>query len=328
MKLDFATATLVLAAISSVAAAPAADAQVKVTQLTVRESNLVNSALANLQHYNAKRDLMSQEEIIKRENQIVTDVLTAIKNTNLSPGIIKYLITDPTLSKISVDVIVGAIKNGTINLTTLLKSLNDSGLAVDLIKDLINDCAFYAYIYKAILDKLTSLPNLIGNALGLNANTVSSKMASAKREIMVESAPEPIYARDGQDVLTSLMESLKSSGLANQVVEALVIDDQFYKWGGDLIKELIDEKAVTLGQLIDALADSGLIPSLFQAFLNFGTLKSVIVTALAAAFGKCQNATPTSSLKTTPTGTATVSIPTATGTSGPVTCKKKKRRNY
>ena len=79
MKLDFATATLVLAVISSVAAAPAADAQVKVTQLTVRESNLVNSALANLQHYNAKRDLMSQEEIIKRENQIVTDVLTAIK---------------------------------------------------------------------------------------------------------------------------------------------------------------------------------------------------------------------------------------------------------
>ena len=147
------------------------------------------------------------------------------------------------------------------------------------------------------------------------------------REIMVESAPEPIYARDGQDVLTSLMESLKSSGLANQVVEALVIDDQFYKWGGDLIKELIDEKAITLGQLIDALADSGLIPSLFRAFLNFGTLKSVIVTALAAAFGKCQNATPTSSLKTTPTGTATVSIPTATGTSGPVT-KKEEEKNY
>ncbi|CAX42385.1 conserved hypothetical protein [Candida dubliniensis CD36] len=328
MKLDFATATLVLAAISSVAAAPAADAQVKVTQLTVRETNIVNSALANLQHYNAKRDLMSQEEMTKRENQIVTDVLTAIKNTNLAPGILKYFISDPTLSKIAVDVIVGAIKNGYINLGTLLKSLNDSGLAVDVIKDLINDCQFYAYIYKAILDKLASLPNLIGNALGLNANTVSSKMAAAKREIMVESAPEPIYARDGQDVLTSLMESLKSSGLANQVVEALVVDDQFYTFGGDLIKELIDEKAITLGQLIDALADSGLIPSLFQAFLNFDTLKSVVVNALAAAFGKCQNATPTSSLKTSPTGSATVSIPSPTGSSGPITCKKKKRRNY
>ena len=67
---------------------------------------------------------------------------------------------------------------------------------------------------------------------------------------MVESAPEPIYARDGQDVLTSLMESLKSSGLANQVVEALVIDDQFYKWGGDLIKELIDEKPSLLVNLL------------------------------------------------------------------------------
>lgn len=354
MKIDIATGTLILAAISQVAAAPAADGPAKVTSLTVRELTSVNNAIVTLEHYNAKRDLMSAEELQKREVQIVTDVLAAIKDTNLAPAIIKYIIDDPTLSGIATDVIVWAMKSGIINLDTLLKSLNDSGLAVDVINDLIHDCQFYAQIYKIVLQQLANLPSLIASILGLNSNEVaSSKAATAnvKRELIEAGAqsqvPVPILARDTQEILTSLMESLKNSGLANQVVEALVVDDQFYTWGADLIKQLFDSGAITLSEVILALLDSGLIPSIIEAFLNIDTLKTVIVNALAAAFGNCQSVTPTTTFQTSVTATTTTSfsvpdsftltsVPTdsATGTatgsptSTALCRKKRKRRSY
>lgn len=358
MKIDIATGTLILAAVSQVAAAPAAEGPTKVTSLTVRELTAVNNAIIGLEHYNSKRDLMSVEEMQKREVQIVTDVLAAIKDTNLAPAIIQYFIDDPTLSSIATNVIVWAVKSGVVNLDTLLKSLNDSGLAVDVIKDLINDCQFYAQIYKIVLQQLSNLPSLIASILGLNSNVVSSSTAAthnAKRQLIEAGAqskvPVPILARDTQDVLTSLMESLKNSGLANQVVEALVVDDQFYTWGADLIKQLFDSGAITLSELILALLDSGLIPSILEAFLNIDTLKTVIVNALAAAFGNCKSTTPTTTFQTSVTATVTslISVPnsftltsvpsvsattTSTGTgthastSTALCRKKRKRRSY
>ncbi|RCK56228.1 Opaque-phase-specific protein OP4 [Candida viswanathii] len=354
MKIDVATATLILAAISQVAAAPAPEGPTKVTALTTRELDTINNAIAGLEHYNAKRDLMTIEEMQKREVQIVTDVLAAIKDTNLAPAIIKYIIDDPTLSGIATDVIVWAIQNGVVHLDTLLKALNDSGLAVDVIKDLINDCQFYAQIYKIVLKSLANLPSLIASLLGLNTSQVSNSVAAnAKRELIEAAAQSkvaaPVFARADDDdndleytVLTSLMESLKNSGLANQVVEALVVDDQFYTWGADLIEQLFSSGAITLGELLSALIDSGLIPSILEAFLNVDTLKSVIVNALAAAFGNCQSVSPTTSFQTSVTTTITSSIsvpssftltslPSGSATSTPtgVICrKKKKRRSY
>ncbi|CAL1216588.1 hypothetical protein FOB58_004718 [Candida parapsilosis] len=339
MKFNFASVTLFFtAAVSTVAAMPAASAPL---ELTPREFDIANNALHNMEHYNTKRSLLSEADIVKRESQIVTDILTIIKDTNLAPGVIEYFISDPTLSNITINVIVSAIKNGWINLDTLLKSLNDSGLAVDVIQNLINDCAFYAQIFKLVGQWLENLPNIIANLLGINAAAVSS--AVDKREIARMGAEyiSPVYARDTQDILTSLMESLKNSGLANQVVEALVVDDDFYTWGGELISRLFSSGAITLGELIDALVDSGLIPSLIKAFLNIDTLKSVIVNALAAAFGNCKDTSTTSSIVTTPTGgpapTVTTgsadlssllsgtSFSTVTTTGTPSKCKKKKR---
>lgn len=179
MKFNFASVTLFFtAAVSTVAAMPAASAPL---ELTPREFDIANNALHNMEHYNTKRSLLSEADIVKRESQIVTDILTIIKDTNLAPGVIEYFISDPTLSNITINVIVSAIKNGWINLDTLLKSLNDSGLAVDVIQNLINDCAFYAQIFKLVGQWLENLPNIIANLLGINAAAVSS--AVDKREI-------------------------------------------------------------------------------------------------------------------------------------------------
>ncbi|CAK9441359.1 uncharacterized protein LODBEIA_P52270 [Lodderomyces beijingensis] len=359
MKFDLATATLVLAAISQVAASPALATPIAPTELTTRELDVVNNAIANLNQFNAKRSVMTNAEFAKRENQIVTDVLAAIKDTNLAPGIVTWFINDPTLSQIATNVITEGIKQGWINVGTLLKSLNDSGLAVDVIHDLINYCPFYAEIFKLVLQELQNLPELIGNLLGLNSQSVSEAVVKSKREAFQELAAQRddfdptvvLYTRDGEEILTSLMESLKNSGLANQVVEALVTDDGFYSWGASLIESLFKNNAITLGQLVDDLIQSGLIPTLIKNFLNFDTLKSVIVNALAAAFGQCKDTPATSTFATTPTGSPTPTVttgtanlsslttftgtPTATGpntlvtatTTGKTSCKKK-RRSY
>ncbi|KAK6459349.1 uncharacterized protein RJT20DRAFT_15378 [Scheffersomyces xylosifermentans] len=309
MKLSITSATLALAVVGSVTAAPTV---ATTSALSKREVEDISVAIANIQHFSAKRHTFSQQELAKRENQIVTDVLTAIKNTNLAPGIIQYFIDDPTLSNIAINVVNWAIKNNVIDLDTLLKSLNDSGLAVQVIQDLISDCQFYAMIFSLAAEVIENLFEKISGG------------SSTKRELDLLSQPQTvssdIVARGlvPQDLLTSLMESLKSSGLASQVVEALVVDKQFYTFGADLIEKLFDSGAITVTGVVSDLIDSGLIPSLIKAFLNIQTLQTVIQTALKAAFGKCGD--------TLSTGTLTQTTGGSTPTGGSSTCKRKRRR--
>lgn len=315
MKLTTTSAALILACICSIQAAPTNVG----SELAVREVSIVQGAIDNMDDYVKKRDLMSEAELMKRESQIVTDVLTAIKNTNLAPGILEYFISDPTFKPIVIDTIVWAIKNNVINLDTLLKSLNDSGLAVDVIQNLIEDCTFYEDIYKLALNYISDLAGKIADSIG-----------KKKREftmVPVEKSTKLETRASEEEILTSLMESLKNSGLANQVVRQLIVDPDFYSFGSDLIEKLIDEDAISLGDLVDALLDSGLIPSLMKAFLNLGTFNTVITNALAAAFGKCDASSVTTlSASTTASITSESALPSPTSTA---ICRKKKRSyNY
>lgn len=315
MKLTTTSAALILACLCSIQAAPTTVG----SELAVREVSLVQGAIDNMDDYIKKRDLLSEAELIKRESQIVTDVLTAIKNTNLAPGILEYFITDPTFKPIVIDTITWAIKNDVINLDTLLKSLNDSGLAVDVIQSLIEDCTFYADIYKLALNYISDLAGKLASSLGKREFKMVPVEANNKLEARATE----------EEILTSLMESLKNSGLANQVVRQLVVDPDFYDFGADLIKELIDQDAISLSDLVSALLDSGLIPSLIEAFLNLGTFNTVITNALAAALGKCDESSITTlSASTTASITSDSALPSATPSS-PSICRKKKRSyNY
>lgn len=320
MKINAATATLLLAAVGSVTAAPTSFDESS-SGLSRRDVDVVNNAIANLDEFTRKRLTFSEEELTKREVQIVTDVLTAIKNTQLAPGIILYFINDPVLGPIASNVIVGAVKSGIVSIATLLKSLNDSGLAVSVIKNLISNCQFYAQIYKIALKFISNLANQI---LGQQKRGYIEEDSVVYEPSLVTRETVYLETRDSGAIITSLMESLKNSGLANQVVNALVTNDGFYTWGADLITKLINAKVITLGQLIDALIASNLVPSLIENFLNFDTFKTVIVNALAAAFGKCDGATLTSVKPSTTKTPVTSGIPSSLP---PVNCKKR-RRSY
>lgn len=310
--------TLVFALFVSVQAAPATVGQGH--ELAVREVSMMQETIDNINDYVQKREYLDSEELQKRESQIVTDVLRAVRDTNLAVPILQYLTTDDTLRPIAINTITYLIKNDIINLGTLLKSLNDSGLAVEVIQNLISDCSFYADIYQLALGYIRDLAQQIGDRLTGNS----------KREfMMVEITPKSMQKRADDDndspLLTSLMESLKNSGLADQVVRALVVDPDFLDFGADLIRNLIDEDAISIGELIDALLDSGLVPSLIEAFLNLGTFNTVITNALAAAFGRCDGSSVTASITEASSATPTASgsaTPTATR---PSVCRKKKR---
>jgi len=292
MKFNFASVTLFLtAAVSTVAATSLAPSPL---ELTPREYEIANNAIYNLQHYNSKRSLLTEAELSKRESDIVTQILTIVKDTNLAPGVIHYLISDFILARVTKQVVITAIQNGWINLGTLMKSLNDSGLAISVIEDLINDCAFYTQMFKLIGNLILGLPTAVSAEAGVSPQVVSA--AVSKRDEV------PLYARDAQDVLTSLMESLKDSGLANQVVEALVIDDDFYTFGADLVSKLFSSGAITLEQLGEDLVNSGLLPPILNLLLNVDTIQKIVIKALGAALGTCRNSPTTSSIVTKPTG--------------------------
>ncbi|CAI5759158.1 unnamed protein product [Candida verbasci] len=316
--------TLFLASFSPFVYAAPVSEDIKITELTVRETESINKVISNLNHYtyNKKRNTLPALRT-RAESDAVTGILELVKNTNLGPAVLTYIIDDPTLSQEASDVIVGAIQNGYINLDSLLKALNDSGLAVSVIQDLINDCQFYAQIFKLVGEFIGNLPAEIGSLLGLNAATVSNRINAVtsntkKRDLSprVELVVPVLNKRDNY-TLTDLLSSLNDSGLANQVVEALVVDDQFYTWGASLIEQLFSSGAITFSSLLEAIIDSGLVPTIIENFLTVDTLRSVIVNALAAAFGNCQSVTPTTTLRTTTAGSPTPTIPTITATTAP-----------
>lgn len=322
MKFSTSSAALVLAIAASVSAYPAATE----TQLSKRDASIIQGYIYNIQEYNDKRDLFTADEKVKRESQIVTDVLTAIKDTDLAATIIADLVTDPTFGPITSNTITALIKSGAINIETLLQALNDSGLAVSVIQDLINDCDFYAEIYALALQFIESLPSKISAALGKSKRELEAIQLEARSQSVTLVARASLSSSSTEQILTSLLESLKDSGLANQVVEELVTNQGFLQWGADLVKQLFQQKAISIPELIQDVEESGLVPTLIKAFLNLQTFNTVITNALAAAFGKCDGSSVTKSITptttVTPTGTGT-SIPTQTGV-----CRKKKRSNY
>ncbi|KAG7195096.1 uncharacterized protein KQ657_004212 [Scheffersomyces spartinae] len=311
--------------------------------LMVKRHSEMNDLIADLDFFVAKREDYSGEELVAREYQIVTQVLTLINQTQVAPLVLQYVLDDPTLSKIAHDVILNAIENTKIDYTLLLTSLNDSGLAVDVIRAVISDCHFYKAIYDLVLSEIGNLGSLILRIISGGSITTSDikKRTPEATELAVFEPYPQVYARDTQEIVTNLMESLKNSGLANQVVLTLVTNPAYLKFGINLVTDIIKSGAIDFGDLINAIIQSGLVPSLIKSFLNISTFKTVIVNALAAAFGKCGGNTATltstsasaTTTKASSTGTGTTNTGTATslttqaGSSGNCIVIKRRKRS-
>lgn len=94
----------------------------------------------------------------------------------------------------------------------------------------------------------------------------------SKRDFIEEDAKAELSKRDNE-LLDQLVDSLAKSGLAMQVVVAIVEDSDFAPFARDLIKEIVDQKVITLDELknsLDAtnLLNNGIIEALQSPDLN------------------------------------------------------------
>lgn len=293
--------------------------------LTKRQTDQINSVIAELNAVAAKRDNMivpqgskkretmvvsrGTSQLTEREYAIVTEVLSLINDTNLAPKIIQGLVDNTDIQPIITEVVTDLIKSGTINLTTLFTALDESGLASRVIKDIISDCTFYADIYKLAYNYISNLAQQVAGLSSKREITTTTELTESKR-----------YDEDG--VVNNLLESLANSGLASSVVRTLITDPKFLKYGASLIEKLFSSGALTIDDVVDALKDSDLVEDLFKEFFTVGTLETVIVNALKAASGQCGGTVSATSTIKTSTGTSTTSTATATA------CKKKRKRSY
>lgn len=333
MKVQSVSTTLALALLTSVQAAPANFGTAE-TGLSKRQEDQIKEITASVQQFQAKRsEIVDPVELQAREYALVTQILAAINQTGLAPKIIQGLVTNKTLQPIVTQAVILIIRSGLISLDTLFQALDKSGLATTVIKDLLNDCTFYEDIFKLALQVVSNLIGKIeekindGTAKRFVEEDEFTLPPQVKRS--VEENDELMKRYDEDGIVNNLLESLANSGLASSVVRTLLVDPQFLEYGVDLIKELWDRDLIDITAIIKAIANSGLVTSLFKEFFNFETLKTVVVNALAALFGQCDGSTISGSptgLTTQSTSTTTLPTFTATGTSVPTGCKKRRRR--
>lgn len=282
---------------------------------------------AHVENYRIKRDAIDME-IIKRDYAIVTDVLTAINQSQLAPKILEYLVTNENLEPIVVNVLIAVMKSGLISLQSVLDALVSSNLAVNVINDLISDCSLYAELFNAAAQVISNLAEKVEQKI---SEGVSSLITRDVNDNSLEAFITNFDKRDLDDVVNNLLDSLYKSGLATSVVKDVLTNSAYIPFATDLIKAMLANNLIDIGSIIDALKQSGLITQLFQEFLNWGTLQTVAETAFAALAGECSGASSGGSGTSTPStgnggsgsGSGSGSVTSNVGSADP--CKKRRR---
>lgn len=321
-----------------------------------RRNDEISKSLDELVALKEKRDNMSSD-LSKREYQLVTTLLSALNDTGLVPKVLSYVVHDPKLSSISVDVLVQVIKLGSVELPTLFQALDKSNVIPNTIESLISDCQFYVDLFEVaksiIADLVEKVEELIkkgisgltegidSTASGSSTSTQSASSSTSlsssllKREDDSNSdlTESDLAERDLSDIIANILESLSNSGLLVSLIKTILTDPAYISFGADLVKQLIEEKAVSLEQVIDALKSSNLVSDLLKQILTVDNFKTIATNAFAAFSGNCGNATSVLPSSIVPTHGTTMSVPTQTSSTAPTgapadPCTRKRKRRY
>ncbi|CAK7897152.1 hypothetical protein CAAN1_27S00540 [[Candida] anglica] len=325
MKFSHTTIAALLACSTVISAAPAAVVTNDVLHIQKRsqELTLLMDDLTALK----KRGDLNEDEIAKREYVLVTQLLTLLKQTGLTPTILKWIVTNGIFQPIIVDVIVGLLKSGAIDWNALFVALDKSGLAAATIQGLISDCKFYVALFDLaksfIQDLIPKVNSQITASISTRDLLAVDTMYHTREDSFTDNLEIRATPEDG--VIINLLESVANSGLATQVVNALFTDPAYRPFISALIQEIIAEKALNLSEILGALIESGLVTSLLKQFLNAKTFDTIITNAFAAFSGTCGQVqssgggSPTLAISSSAGGT------TPTGT--PSNCRRR-RRSY
>lgn len=295
--------TSVLVALAAAVTVHAAPAQVEETSQNVARLESVlakrdnmERALAQLNElHDLKRKRLDLDvQLSDREYKIVTEVLQAITDTDIAPRVLHYLVTNNTIKKVVSEATIWVVKSGLISLDTLLELLVQSGLLNKVLTDVLGNCETYVAVVNIAKDVVDKLIGKVKDKIKRDAEPYTDDEAmdllrrdGMLRPSMLEGFEFNEEKRDLDDVVNNLLDSLGKSGLASQVVQAVLSDKQFLQFGVDLIKELMNQNLIHVSSLIGAVKDSGLIPDVLKLLLNKETLKNIGSKALQAITGKC-----------------------------------------
>lgn len=275
-----ALAALAVAAQAS-AYVPAVDTEAHL--VLKRETQDLHKDLAELEAMRARRDVMLAE-VQAREYQIVTDVLAAIKNTNLAPEIIHYFATSPTFAPIVVSAITALLKLGLINYKALLEALDQSGLVTKVVNDLILDCSLYVELFNIAKGYIIDLLPVVKDKIQEGINNLSFRD-------QIDDLPLPsLQVREVSPIVINLMDSLGQSGLATQVVRDILTDTLYYPFAVSLVTAIIAAGAIDVDEIVSAVKELGFVSNLMDELLTVNTFKTVVTNAFAAFAGDCANA--------------------------------------
>lgn len=328
MKLSNTALVAILAASTAVEAAPAAIHNVPATMSTSVEQRSLEQALAELEQLSELKrrgtDEMGLVDIQAREYALITQILTAVKNSNLVPVVVKFFIDNPALRKIAIDAVVLIIKLGLISLKTLLQYLVQLGLLSRVLLDLLNDCHVYANVLLLVRDVLGNILNRLFKQTKRELYTQEEELAMYERDGLLKHYPtaEAVSAdaekRDLHDIIINVLQSVANSGLGTSVVEAALTDPNLIDFGVQLIQALVQNNLINLGSIISAVAQLGLLQELIKDIVNIPTLKNIIANVLLVMEGKCGASAPkglapanTANAAPTPVNTAAATTPAA-----------------
>lgn len=323
MRLSSSAITAILAYTTFIEAAPAqVEANGAVAVRQINHAELI-SKIEAFSEYKSKRESLT-DELDKREYEIVTEVLSALKDTNLAPQIIHYFATNSTFEPIVVNVIVGLLKSGLLNFDSLLSALVDSGLINTVIGQAISDCSLYQSLFSLAASLIKNLASKVETLIEEGVDKFTSK-----RDDSALPAVAQFDERDTSEVVINLLQSLGNSGLAYSVVKSILTDSSYIPFAVDLIKQVLANNALDIGEVLSAVKESGLLGSLFKQIFSLSTLETVVTTAFAAFSGDCGNPTGTTTSKgatTTSKAGTTTTINGGTSTATTTPCKKRRRR--
>lgn len=272
--------------------------------------------VAHINGYKAKRDAIDME-IMKRDYAIVTDVLTAINQTQLAPKILDYFVSSPTFEPIVVNVLISVMKSGLISLQAVLDALVSSNLAVNVINDLISDCDLYVDLFNAAEEIISDLASKVKELISEGVSTLISRDEN-DNSLAAFVVTEKRLDFDIDSVVDNLLDSLYQSGLASSVVKDVLTNSAYLSFAEDLLKAMLANNLIDIPSIISALKESGLITQLFQELLNFGTLSTVAETAFAAFAGQCSGSSAGGTSTPSTSGSGSSGSSGTSGSSGSI----------
>lgn len=217
-----------------------------------------------------------QDELIKRENVLLTQSFTALNQSGTGVALVDAMASNPATQPIVIQAVIEFLKEE--NLTNIFIALDKSGLATDFIMMGFEDPTVFPGLIKIV-------KGLIQNGSIKLKRDLSKIDLEQTNEIVARESESTLVARESQDSLVarddpnldSLCVSLEKSGLAISVAKSILTDPKMYPFAIRLVTDIIQAKVLTLNQVYTALKNSGLVLDTFESVLGNAEYRHIII---------------------------------------------------